>query len=404
MAVPTLTLQIAFSTGPFSASPSWTDVTSYWREGTFQTPSRSFELDLIEAGGGGISLDNADRRFEPDYTSGAYYPNVLPVRRARLVADTGTTFYPWAGYVEAFEPDWTAPQSTDIAVRLIDAMEALAAMDVVASYAQESTGTRIGNILDSIGFPAADRDLDTGQSTIAARVTVATDETKALDLIRETLATEGPGSAFFIDGRGYAVFHDRHKRLKAPYTTSVATFNDNASGAEIPYETIDPNSGKDLIVNDARVTRNGGTTQTATDTTSIAAYMRRSRAVSTFHISDVEPADYAYYLVSRYKDPALRFDTLEVAPLESSAIWAAMLALDLGDRVTVKRTPPQHPAGSGGTVEKDCHVEGITWIFPDGELRDARVRLQLSSADQTSYWVLGDSVNGLLGVSTQLAY
>jgi hypothetical protein len=29
-------------------------------------------------------LDNLDRRFDPTYTSGAYYPNVLPMRRVRI--------------------------------------------------------------------------------------------------------------------------------------------------------------------------------------------------------------------------------------------------------------------------------------------------------------------------------
>lgn len=402
MALPTLTLEVAFATAPFAA-PTWTDVTTYWEEANFQSPRRSLELDQVEPGGGDITFDNPDRRFEPEYASGAYYPNVKPIRRVRLTAvHSAVTYYPWAGYIETWPPIWETFGSSEVRVQLLDAMESLARLDLVATYSQEASGTRIANVLNSVGFPSGDRVLDAGQSTVIAKTFVATDEKSALEHIRDVVTTEGPTAAFFIDGQGRAVFHDRHKRLKSPYTTSQATFGD--SGSEIPYEAIQPKYSKDLIFNDARVTREGGTTQTSTDSTSQTDYFHRSRSFSTLHTSDTEPADFARFVVARYKDPALRFDAIEVAPLESDTIWPTVLGLDIGERVTVKRRPPQHPAGAGGVVSKECVIEGIQWIFPNRDARAARVRYLLTPADQNQYWVLGDAVNGLLGTTTKLAF
>lgn len=400
---PEIKLQVAFSTGPLAAVPAFTEVTSYWKAGEFRSPARSFELDQIEPGGGSLTLDNADRTFEPEYASSGFYPNVVPVRKARLRIRKGsTTYYPWTGYVETWPPNWDRPNDSEVDVLLLDAMEALNSLELVASYSQETTGTRIGNVLDSIGFPTSDRDIDTGQTTVIAKTFVATDEVTALQHIREVVNTEGPTAAFFIDGQGRAIFHDRHRRLKTPYTTSQATFGD--ADGEIPYERIRPNFSKDLIFNIIRVTREGGTTQTASDSTSQDAYMKRSRAFSTLHTSDVEPADLAQFALSRYKDPALRFDEIEIAPLEDDTIWETLLGLTLGERVTVKRRPPEHPTGSGTVVSKDCHIEGITWSFPRGEVRDARVRFLLTPADSYTYWTLGDANLSLLGSSTRLAY
>ena len=85
MASPTLTLEIAFATDPGS-TPTWTDVSAYLK--SFSTRrGRQNELDRFEAGSAEILLDNADRRFDPTYTSGAFYGNIKPMKKVRLSAD-----------------------------------------------------------------------------------------------------------------------------------------------------------------------------------------------------------------------------------------------------------------------------------------------------------------------------
>lgn len=79
-----LTRKVEFSVDPLSdTTPSWTDVTQYvqaveWGGGVTK------DTDSPQAGGATITLKNMQRRFEPDYTAGAYYPNIVPGRRFRL--------------------------------------------------------------------------------------------------------------------------------------------------------------------------------------------------------------------------------------------------------------------------------------------------------------------------------
>jgi len=96
MAKPKIYTEVAFTTVPSSTSPAWEDVTSYvlheaginlekWRSEEFSTcqPSRSSWV-----------FKNADGRFTPGKTGGAYYPNVKKGRRIRQVS----TMFPNTGF------------------------------------------------------------------------------------------------------------------------------------------------------------------------------------------------------------------------------------------------------------------------------------------------------------------
>jgi hypothetical protein len=85
MSWPTLAVECAFGSDASNASPSWQDITDYVREVRIRR-GRQFELDRIDASTLALKLDNSDRRFDPSYVSGPYYPNVLPMRRVRVRA------------------------------------------------------------------------------------------------------------------------------------------------------------------------------------------------------------------------------------------------------------------------------------------------------------------------------
>ena len=87
MAAPVLKLE--FCQQPLStsnAAATWIDVTTYC-QGVSWTSGVSREFDDPQAGGATINLKNLQRRFEPDYTAGAYYPNIVPGRRFRVTVD-----------------------------------------------------------------------------------------------------------------------------------------------------------------------------------------------------------------------------------------------------------------------------------------------------------------------------
>lgn len=79
-----MTGKVEFSRDDLSdTTPTWTDVTTYVRDVRWWSGKAS-DLDPPQAGGATIILNNADRRFEPDYSAGAYSPDIKPLRRFRL--------------------------------------------------------------------------------------------------------------------------------------------------------------------------------------------------------------------------------------------------------------------------------------------------------------------------------
>ena len=91
------------------------------------------------------------------------------------------------------------------------------------------TGTAFGAVLDEAGWPAADRDIDAGQSTMDRFWVDGKHTLPALRMI------ERSESGFILEtADGKIRFEDRHRRLKAPHLTSQATFSD-ALAATLRY-------------------------------------------------------------------------------------------------------------------------------------------------------------------------
>lgn len=79
-----VTVEIAFASDPLATSPTWTDVTAYVRDIPSVFRGRASEFADFAPGTATVVLDNRDRRFDPDYASGAYYPNVVPMKRLKI--------------------------------------------------------------------------------------------------------------------------------------------------------------------------------------------------------------------------------------------------------------------------------------------------------------------------------
>ena len=62
------------------------------------------DLDGPQAGGARFELDNKDRRFEPDYSAGAYAGNIVPLRRFRVTITADSTDYTQGIY---YASSWT---------------------------------------------------------------------------------------------------------------------------------------------------------------------------------------------------------------------------------------------------------------------------------------------------------
>ena len=130
MAKPTVRVRVGFTDGPYVASPTWTDVTSYVRSISTRR-GRSSDWDYFTAGTASVVLDNRDRRFDPTYTAGPYYGNLLPRRQIRIDAThNGSTYYDlFRGFVDGWPVDLTEAN--------YDSTVTLQCFDVYGLLAQE---------------------------------------------------------------------------------------------------------------------------------------------------------------------------------------------------------------------------------------------------------------------------
>lgn len=113
---PDFAVEFSFSTPPFD-SPSWEDETSRVRSFTL-TRGRQQDLDAVQPGTSTVELDNAGRRFDPYYTAGPHYGDLLPGRRGRIRATYGATGLSLPGSAGAYAstPDPGTPADLDVIV------------------------------------------------------------------------------------------------------------------------------------------------------------------------------------------------------------------------------------------------------------------------------------------------
>lgn len=351
---PTLTVEAALTTAPLSASPSWTDVTAYVYNFSTTRGRSGFNATntQFDNGQATLTLDNRDGRFDPTFTSGAYYPNILPGRRMRMRAVwSGGTYPLFDGYVNSWGSQYEWDQGELVTVQLTDAFLVLGLYQYSpGSVPVETSGARISRVLSAVGLGTAS--IDTGLSTIIADAAL---DTLALDHLQACADTED--GQFYIAGDGTPVFEDRyHRRTASRSTTSQATLGDSGT-AELEYDTsITTTYGDAMLYNGAQVTDGGGTVFSYDDATSQTAYLKRTAQKTTIGAAPNEAYDYATWIVLSQKDPRLTFQSVTMNPVfHAAAEWPVALGTKISDRLTLKRRP-----GSGNTITQDVFVEQIT--------------------------------------------
>ena len=173
----------------------------------------------IERGGGGrfdaapagkavITLENADRRFDPWYTASPLYPNVMPRRGVRIrAAYSGTTYDIFTGRIEEIEPS-TSGGTRRVAVTAYDGLRDLA--DAAASVALQTdvaVDAAVDLVLTDADWPAGSsyRDLDPSAEVLG--YWWRDSEASAKDSLTELFQAEH--GQFFITAAGKARFLSR---------------------------------------------------------------------------------------------------------------------------------------------------------------------------------------------------
>lgn len=358
-----------------------------------------------EAATAEVVLHDPEREFDPENLDGPYVSAgvslVEAMVRVRLRAVWDGESYPlfW-GYADDWEPQYQGNDWTYVVLTATDPTKVFAAQDRGTSApvgAGEDSGARTDRILDVAGWPAPDRLVAVGNTTLQA-TTLEGNALGELLLVQDTELGE-----FHFDRQGRAVFRGRHAVLTdSRSNTSQATFGDGgyAATGEIPYADARPSKPDDAVVNQLTVARAGGSEQTAEDSVSVARYLAHThQRLDLLMQTDDEALSWANTILYQYARPAYRFARIEFntpAPQIEAVHWPAVLGRELADRITVTR----RPKGGGSPITKPCFVRGIEHTGDGAAWTSAFV---LQSAERYSFFVVGDPVYGVVG-SNGIAY
>jgi hypothetical protein len=383
MSIPTLSVQMDL--GDPSGTPTWSaDLTPYVRFWSTRRGSNR-ELNRVEAGTAIMRLNNRSGRFTPEDPSSIFYPNLLPMRRVRIRATWNSVTYPiFAGFVESWPVGFPDVVDQTIDVSLVDGFKVLALASISGSFSQQLSGARVTAILDAAGWPAADRNINTGLSTIAA---ATLDNESALTHLQAVEHAEG--GRLYIARDGTLTFLDRYAVLTggSGYNFYGKTWSDD--GTAMTYRDIVLTFDDTLLINDVRLTRTGGVEQVATDSASITKFFRRSfTETGVVLATDNEVSDFASWMVGLYGTPEIRAERIEDNAMGHDR-WDFLLSLDIRDRVLVTKTPV-----GAGTISQDSFLEGISH---DSNGQEWRTSVNVSPASNATGWlVLNDAVWGQL--------
>jgi hypothetical protein len=349
-----------------------------------------------------VVFANPDRRFDPTNLSGPYtgggVTQIVPMVPVRIRASFGGVTYDLLrGYADNWSVAWSDPNWSTVTMTASDAFKVFANYSrpaVAAVGASELSGARISRILDSVSWPAADRVIATGNSTLQA----TTLEGDALAELQ--LAADSELGECYVDGAGRVVFRNRLALLTDTRSSiSQCTFGDGG-GSELPGTDVGVAYDDTQLVNYARVTRVGGVEQSAVDTASQQTYLTRTYERSDLIIeTDSDALNLAQWVVSTSKDPELRFNELSFNPRAADAtLWPQALGREIGDRITVVRRPP----GGGSAITRDVFIRGISHEAT-ASTNSWKTVWSLQSGLKGSFLTLDNSTLGVLD-SNSLAY
>lgn len=264
-----------------------------------------------------------------------------------------------------------------------------------APWAGDTTGERVARVLDLVGWPAADRDLDTGRSIMGPYLEA---ESNALSIVQRVEATEG--GALWQAPDGAITFRDRHAAIQDwNATVAQAAFTDDGAATNPQFYTVlDLSYDDTLIINEAVVTWEDGT-ETSRDQDSVDAYTRSAHRVETGLTTAPEARDRGDWLLERYKNPAVRPERVVLRPSGDQRLWRHCLARKIGDRVTVRRKPQN----TGTAIEFDATIESINHRIADGKNTwETEFGLSPTAVD-LGWLILDHPTDGLLDTG-RLAY
>jgi len=302
---------------------------------------RNRTIGQFEAGTATVELYDNTGNWNPENTAGAYYPDLIPLRKIQIFADyNGTRYYLYTGFITHYITNFSqgVDEVSKVTLRCVDAFYLFSGAlitSVAGASAGQLSGERVDKILDQIAYPSGLRDIQPGDITLQADPGTSRN---ALDAIRTVESTELGG--FFLDAEGRATFLSVDSITKS--LNSVAyTFSDTGSG--IAFQQSAVNYDADILLNDVTITRSGGTAQNRKNQASIDTYFTHSGERNDLLMqTDTVALDAAGIILATRSDVELRIDSIVLNmddPTDTARIVAG-LNLELLDAVSVTKAMP----------------------------------------------------------------
>lgn len=346
---------------------------------------RNITRDTYEAGNATVRVYDQNGDFNPQNTASPYYGQLTPLRKIRISAVyAGTTYYLFSGYTTDYV--YSYDQAEKVGYVDINASDAfrlfnLAAVTAITGQAAgQDTGTRINKILDTVDFPNGMRSIDTGNSLTQADP--ATSRTSLAAIQNVEVSEQG---AFYITPEGNAIFKNRANTIASAGGTPIE-FNQTG---DIPYKNLVFAFDDKLIVNQANVTRIGGTTQTNVDVASIATYFPHSITYSDLVVqTDAEAMNIAKIYVATRSTTTIRIDQMTIDLLDTDVPTGTILGIDYFQNVDISNIQPD-----GSTITKNLQVQGVAWDITPNRWLGTFTTLE----PITDGFIIGNITYGVLG-------
>ena len=342
--------------------------------------------DQFQAGTATIRVYDPNGDWNPQNPASPYYGKLIPLRKIRV---SGDGIYLFSGYTIGY--NYTYPKDQDIGFVDIECSDAFRLFNmanitsVTGSSAGQTTGARIDDILDTVSWPTSMRDINTGNSTVQADP--ATSRTSLSAIKNVEFSEQG---AFYVSPSGNAVF-DQRSYIISKSGQNPTTFANDGSG--IGYKNIVFAFDDKLIINQASITRTGGTAQTSTNAASITKYFPHSINVTDLVVqTDAEALNIAQTYVATRAETTIRIDALTLdlnTPAYTAGISAA-LNLNFFDTMAITNV-----AQDGTTIQKTLQCMGIQHeITPN-----SWITTFTTSEPIVDGFILNSSLYGIIGTS-----
>ena len=382
-------------TGQLADADDSVDVSSIALQASIRR-GRNRILDKFEAGTATVVLQDDNGNFNPSNTSSPYYGKILPLRKITIYADyNGTRYTLFNGFIMQFITHFAIGinDRSSVTLMCVDGFRMLTNLNISAitgTSAGDLSGTRVGRLLDIASWPASQRALDSGSSTL--QVDPGTANRAMLDAI-QTVADKSEFGAFFIDRKGVATFLSR-QTLGQKAANPAVVYSDD--GSAIGYQGIELTHDDVLIVNDVTVTRLGGSPQQVTDSNSITTYYQHSGLRPDILVqSDSEALSQAQMLLASRKDAVLHISSFNLNLFDPPATTRIVAGLqsEIFDVIQVTKTMP-----GSTSITKTLFVQGVQH---DMTKRSFDTKL-LTAEPIIQSFILNSSIAGVLGSTSSL--